>query len=225
MIIAIDGHSSCGKSSFAKRIASELSFLYIDSGAMYRAVTLFCIENDLKKMNSVNIPGLISKLDQINIEFRSRETEANQEVYLNGINIEKESRSMLVSSMVSEVSKIPEVREQMVFLQRKLTESKSVVMDGRDIGTVVFPNAEIKIFMTASLKVRAQRRYLELKEKGIKADMKSVKANLAERDEIDQGREISPLKMAEDAILLDNSEMTMEDQMQWFRKLMEEKSK
>ena len=225
MIIAIDGHSSCGKSSFAKRIASELSFLYIDSGAMYRAVTLFCIENDLKKMNSVNIPGLISKLDQINIEFRSRETEANQEVYLNGINIEKEIRSMLVSSMVSEVSKIPEVREQMVFLQRKLTESKSVVMDGRDIGTVVFPNAEIKIFMTASLKVRAQRRYLELKEKGIKADMKSVKANLAERDEIDQGREISPLKMAEDAILLDNSEMTMEDQMQWFRKLMEEKSK
>lgn len=225
MIIAIDGHSSCGKSSFAKKIAEELNFLYIDSGAMYRAVTLYSVENGLIQEDVVDTHDLIASLSLIKIEFRKETGMQFHQVYLNDKNVEKKIRSMEISELVSEVSKIREVRERMVILQRQFSMDNSVVMDGRDIGTVVFPEAELKIFMTARLEIRAHRRFLELKEKGMDTDLDEVKNNLAERDRIDQGREVSPLRKAEDAIVLDNSFMTMDDQMIWFRNLMEERNK
>lgn len=224
MIIAIDGHSSCGKSSFAKMISAELDFLYIDSGAMYRAVTLFSIENHFIINKILDKEKLLGSLENISIEFEHGNDHSSRDLLLNGANVEEKIRGMEVSSFVSEVSRIKEVRERMVILQRELSRNRSVVMDGRDIGTVVFPDAELKIFMTASLEVRAERRFLELQQKGKAADFDQVMNNLAERDRIDQSRDVSPLKKADDAYILDNSEMTMEDQMVWFRKLWEEKN-
>jgi len=220
LIIAVDGFSSTGKSTFARKIAGKYDLLYVDSGAMYRAVTYWALQNDAVQDGSPNTEKILSKLDSLKIEFK-KENDENR-VYLNGEDIEDQIRSMKVSALVSPVSKIPEVRERMVELQRDMSENRSVIMDGRDIGTVVFPDADIKIFMTADPQIRAERRYRELKEKGINADMEEVLQNINERDHIDQTREISPLKKAEDAVVLDNSDMTPEEQMEWFVETFEE---
>lgn len=217
LTIALDGYSSTGKSSFAKLIAAKLSYLYVDSGAMYRAVTLHCIEKGLfKNTEEPDAALVIKELPFIDISFRRDEKQGLNLTYLGNRMVEKEIRSMLVSGKVSYISTIAEVRAAMVNLQRKMSESGGVVMDGRDIGTVVFPDAEIKIFMTASPEIRAERRYKELKEKGVEADFEDVLNNISERDRIDSGREASPLLQADDATLLDNSSITIEEQMDWF---------
>lgn len=216
LTIAVDGFSSCGKSTFAKRIARELEILYVDSGAMYRAVTFWALENNAVNDNLPDYQRIIENLDNIEIGFRKNQEDGENHLYLNGKDSEKEIRSMRVSNLVSPVSKIPEVREKMVEQQRKLAEKQSVVMDGRDIGTVVFPDADIKIFMTASPEIRAERRYKEMVEKGEEADFMEVLKNINNRDHIDQTRDISPLKKAEDAEVLDNSDLTPDEQMAWF---------
>lgn len=221
IIIAIDGYSSCGKSTFAKTIANELQYLYIDSGAMYRAITLYAIQNKIIENGKTNIAQLDKVLKLIKVAFRYDPKELKYETLLNDINVEEKIRSMEVSENVSEISKIISVRSRLVALQQKLGENKGIVMDGRDIGTVVFPNAEVKLFMTASLEVRAYRRYNELIEKGISPSLSDITANLAQRDFLDQNREISPLKKADDAILLDNSNMTPLQQMEWFKGILE----
>ncbi len=221
IIIAIDGYSSCGKSTFAKTIANELQYLYIDSGAMYRAITLYAIQNKIIENGKTNIAQLDKVLKLIKVAFRYDPKELKYETLLNDENVEEKIRSMEVSENVSEISKIISVRSRLVALQQKLGENKGIVMDGRDIGTVVFPNAEVKLFMTASLEVRAYRRYNELIEKGISPSLSDITANLAQRDFLDQNREISPLKKADDAILLDNSNMTPEEQMVWFIGILE----
>lgn len=220
IVIAIDGHSSCGKSTFAKTIASELKYLYIDSGAMYRAVTLYAMRGGLLVNGKANIAELEQHLGDISIDFRKNPL-GIFETYLNGENVEEAIRTMQVSDNVSEISKIKAVRSRLVALQQKMGERKEIVMDGRDIGTVVFPNAEIKLFMTASLEVRAQRRYKELAEKGSSVTLAEVSDNLSQRDYIDQNREESPLKMAHDAIILDNSNLTPPQQLEWFKKILE----
>ncbi len=225
MIIAIDGHSSCGKSSFAKRIASELNILYIDSGAMYRAATLFCIEKGYFQSKVLNSLKLIESLDDLHIEFRKVQESKEQQVFLNGVNVENRIRSLEVSSKVSEVSTIPELREKMVEIQKNYGKNSDVVMEGRDIGSIVFPNADIKIFLTARPEVRAQRRYDEIIQKGEKVDFDAVMNNLLHRDKIDQGRSVSPLIQTEDSILLDNSNMTPDEQMVWFRNLLNKSQK
>ena len=213
--IAVDGYSSCGKSTLAKALAHKLGFLYIDSGSMYRAVTFFYLQNDSipdKKKNHARITGF---LENIEIDFVGNAETGNFEIYLDGKNVENNIRSMEVSENVSEISKIKEVREKMVALQQKLSENQNVIMDGRDIGTVVFPDADLKIFMTADVAVRAMRRYAEMKEKGIKTTLEEVKKNIQKRDELDENREISPLKKADDAIILDNSRLSKEEQLQF----------
>jgi cytidylate kinase len=221
LVIAIDGHSSCGKSSFAKTIAKELGYLYVDSGAMYRAITLFAQRKGFIKDGNADAVALEEQLSNIQLDFRFNAKTSVYETFLGEENIEKSIRSMEVSENVSEVSKIKAVRTWLVGLQRKLGEIKGIVMDGRDIGTVVFPNAEIKIFMTASLEVRAERRYKELQEKGIPVSMQDIMENLSQRDYTDQNRSESPLRKANDAIVLDNSDMTPDQQMVWFRKILE----
>lgn len=220
MVIAIDGYSSCGKSSFAKLIAKELDYLYIDSGAMYRAFTLYCLQKGLVIASEPDENKIIPLLQEVNIDFSVNDESKENRIYLNGVDVEEQIRSMAVNDAVSPVSKISSVRAKMVELQRKLSEGRGVVMDGRDIGTVVFPQADIKIFMTAEPAIRAKRRYEELKGKGIDVDAESVERNIRERDYIDENRSQSPLKKAEDAILLDNSHMTISEQMQWFRQLL-----
>ena len=220
LIIAIDGYSSCGKSTFAKAIAKKLNLLYIDSGAMYRAITLACIRNNCILDDKVDLDKLNTFLNNCHIYFEVNKITSESEAYLNGENIEKEIRDVAVSGKVSIVSTISEVRQKMVHLQRELSENKGVVMDGRDIGTTVFPNADIKIFMTADVKIRGQRRHKELLEKGIKVSFDDVLKNIEERDYIDQNREISPLKKADDAIVLDNSNLTPDDQLEWFDELL-----
>ncbi len=214
LVIAVDGFSSTGKSTFAKAIAEKLGILYVDSGAMYRAVTLWALENEAVNEGLPDESEIISNLDSLEINFRKKNV--NNQLYLNGEDREEDIRSMEVSALVSPVSKIPEVREKLVELQRKMSENRSVIMDGRDIGTVVFPRADIKIFMTADPEIRALRRYKELKEKGKEADLQEVIRNINERDHIDQTREVSPLRKADDAVTLDNSHMTPEEQMEWF---------
>ena len=215
IVIAIDGHSSCGKSTLAKSLARELGYTYIDSGAMYRAVTLFALRNGLIKHGKVDEKELISRMKDIRITFEwDTDTEKNT-TFLNGENIENEIRQLEVSNNVSPVSTIAGVRSELVKQQRENGQNKGIVMDGRDIGTVVFPDAELKIFMTASPEIRAQRRYLELKEKGAEVDFDKILQNVEERDTIDSGREVSPLKKADDALVLDNSHMTREEQLQW----------
>jgi CMP/dCMP kinase len=211
IIIAIDGHSSCGKSTLAKQMAQNLGYVYVDSGAMYRAVTLYAIRNHLIKNGAPDKDALIYSLSDIKLSFELN-AENLPEIVLNGENVEKQIRSMEVSGMVSPVSVISEVRRFLVLQQRAIAKNKGVVMDGRDIGTVVFPNAELKIFLTASPEVRAERRYKELIEKGTPASYEDVLANLQERDYIDSNRDDSPLKQANDAVLLDNSNLTREEQ-------------
>jgi CMP/dCMP kinase len=218
IIVAVDGYSSCGKSSFAKLIARYLSYLYIDSGAMYRAVALYALRNRLIKNNEIDTISLVGHLPDILISFKTLNDENT--THLNDENIEKEIRGAEVSSVVSPVSKIPEVRHYLVKLQQSYGQQKGIVMDGRDIGTVVFPDAEIKIFMKADPSIRAMRRYDELKMKGIDADLDKITANIMDRDFQDTNRKISPLAQAADAELLDNSHMTFDDQMVWFTSLL-----
>ena len=218
IIIAIDGYSSTGKSSFAKIIANEFSFTYLDSGALYRGVTLFAMENGyIGDDNAINVPALTAALADLDIHFGEGGT------YIGARCIEKEIRSMAVAGKVSPIATVAQVRE---FVDRKLREygnGKRVVMDGRDIGTTVFPDAELKIFMTADPLVRARRRADEMEAKGMKADLDEVLANLKERDYIDSHREVSPLTQAADAIVLDNSDMTMQQQMEWLKGVIAEK--
>lgn len=220
--IAVDGHSSCGKSTLARDLSKYFNFLYIDTGAMYRAVTLFSIRIGVFKDNLENNDLLIQNLSKINIEFK--QTSNNKtEIFLNGENVENEIRNLEVSSKVSKIATLSELRALMVGLQRKMSENKSVVMDGRDIGTVVFPDADIKIFLTASLEIRAKRRFDELKEKTKNLDYNAILKNISERDFIDQNREISPLKKAEDAILIDNSNLNPKQQLDLAVKIIKEK--
>lgn len=220
LIIAIDGHSSCGKSSFAKLIANKLGYIYVDSGAMYRAITLYSLRNNLVNSKGAQVEEIINSLPKIRIDFRYNPDLEVYETFLNSENVEQEIRELTVSNLVSIVSKIKEVRARMVELQREIGVFKGIVMDGRDIGTVVFPDADIKIFMTATAKIRAERRYLELKEKGTDVDIKLIEKNIIERDNIDSTREISPLKRAEDAHILDNSNMSFDQQMSWFAEIL-----
>lgn len=215
MIIAIDGHSSCGKSTIAKALAKRLGFTYVDTGAMYRAVTLFCQQNNLIKNGVVDEENLAKRIGEINISFALNNDTQLQDTYLNGINVEKQIRSMEVAHDVSLVSKIGFVRKAMVEKQQEYGKNASVVMDGRDIGTVVFPNADYKFFVTASPEIRTKRRYDELMEKEGKANFDEILENLKQRDLIDSTRKESPLRQADDAILVDTSNMTREGQLEW----------
>jgi cytidylate kinase len=223
LIIAIDGYSSCGKSTFAKAVAKELNYIFIDSGAMYRAVTLYCMRKNLINETGVNTAGVLSEINNINIDFVFNPDIAEYETFLNSENVEREIRSMEVTSFVSRISQIHEVRARMVELQRQIGVSKGIVMDGRDIGTVVFPDADIKIFMTASADIRAKRRFDELTGKGIVVDFEEIKRTIIARDIADENRDISPLRRADDAIILDNSRMKVEEQMSWIKKILEDK--
>lgn len=213
--IAIDGYSSCGKSTMAKDLAREIGYIYIDSGAMYRSVTLFCLENHLFTEEGIDIEALEKRMSEINISFQLNPETQRPVTYLNGANVEERIRTMEVSSHVSPVAALGFVREAMVRLQQEMGKAKGIVMDGRDIGTVVFPDAELKIFVTASAEIRAQRRYDELTAKGQEVSFEEILKNVKERDYIDQNRAVSPLHQAEDAILLDNSHLTIEEQKQW----------
>lgn len=219
IIIAIDGHSSCGKSTFAKMIAKRYGYKYIDTGAMYRAVTLFAIDKGFFKSGILDKAALVTALPEIHFDFSN---DGNNNLFLNSINVEERIRSMEVSSFVSRVSEVGAVREALVAKQQAMGEGKGIVMDGRDIGTSVFPHAELKIYMTASVEVRAQRRYDEYIGKGISASFDEIKKNISERDRLDENRDISPLRMADDAILLDNSHMTLDQQMKWVEKIIQE---
>lgn len=214
IVIAIDGHSSCGKSTMAKHLAKQLGYIYVDTGAMYRCVTLYAMENGLFSGKSLDSDALEQRIDEVEISFMRDDTGALCAV-LNGKNVEKEIRSMSVSERVSMVAKQPFVRKKLVEQQQLMGKEKGIVMDGRDIGTTVFPDAELKIFVTASAEVRAERRYKELLEKGDEADYNEILANVKERDYIDSHRAVSPLRMADDAVLLDNSFMTLDQQNQW----------
>ena len=214
--IAIDGHSSCGKSTMAKELARQLGYVYVDTGAMYRTVTLFAMRHNLFLADGeVDTDALRKCMPEIEVSFRFNEETGRPDAYLNGECVEKVIRSIEVSNHVSKVAAIPFVREAMVDQQRRMGAEKGIVMDGRDIGTTVFPDAELKIFVTASSKVRAQRRYDELKEKGMPADFDEIQKNVEERDYIDSHREVSPLRQAPDALLLDHSEMTIPEQNAW----------
>ena len=213
--IAIDGYSSCGKSTMAKDLAREVGYIYIDSGAMYRAVTLYCLDNGLFTPDGIDTAQLEAAIPNIRISFQLNPETQLPTTYLNGVNVEDRIRTMEVSTRVSPVAALPFVREALVKLQQEMGQAKGIVMDGRDIGTVVFPDAELKIFVVASAEIRAQRRYDELKAKGQEASYEEILANVKERDYIDQNREVSPLRQAEDAILLDNSNLTIEEQKQW----------
>jgi len=210
--IAIDGYSSTGKSTIAKQLASALGYVYVDSGAMYRAVTLYAMQNDLINSDSFNKEQLIAQLKDIEITFKFNESFGSAEVYLNGQNVEKEIRSLEVSQFVSQVSTVSQVRQQLVKQQQAFGKNKGVVMDGRDIGTVVFPEAELKLFMTASSNIRAKRRYQELFQKGENVSFEEVLENVKSRDHIDSNRDDSPLIKANDAIIIDNSNLTLEEQ-------------
>ncbi len=213
--IAIDGHSSCGKSTMAKDLAKEIGYIYIDTGAMYRSVTLFALRNGLITAAGINEEALRQSMPDIMITFRLNEETGRPDTYLNGVCVEKEIRTMEVSKWVSPIATLGFVREAMVDMQRLMGEAKGVIMDGRDIGTVVFPDAELKVFVTASADVRAQRRYDELTAKGETCSLDEIRANIIERDRIDSTRAISPLRQADDAIVLDNSNMTIPEQKAW----------
>lgn len=220
--IAIDGHSSCGKSTMAKDLARRIGYVYIDTGAMYRAVTLFAMRHNLIVNGQVDAAKLQEEMGNIHISLRLNPETQRPDTYLNGECVEREIRTMEVSRHVSLIAALPFVRSAMVEMQREMGKEKGVVMDGRDIGTVVFPHAELKIFVTASAEVRAQRRYDELTAKGEKCNYKEILENVKERDRIDSTRETSPLRQAEDAIVLDNTHMTIPEQENW---LMEEYKK
>lgn len=213
--IAIDGFSSCGKSTMAKDLAREVGYIYIDSGAMYRAVTLYSIENGIFDGDVIDTERLKKEIKDIHISFRLNEETGRPDTYLNGVNVENKIRSMEVSSKVSPISTLDFVREAMVAQQQAMGNEKGIVMDGRDIGTTVFPDAELKIFVTATPEIRAQRRYDELKAKGEEANFDEILENVKQRDYIDQNREVSPLRKAEDALLLDNTDLSIEEQKKW----------
>ena len=223
VIIAIDGYSSCGKSTFAKMIAKELNYIFIDSGAMYRAITLWCIRNNFISSNYIDTESIIGGLKDVNVNFIINSETNTPEIFLNAENVENEIRSLEVTKYVSEVSKIYEVRSKLVELQREIGANKGIVMDGRDIGAVVFPNADIKIFMTAAVEIRAKRRFDELRAKGVDVDFEDIKNGLIARDIADENRDISPLQKAKDAITLDNSRMSLEAQMCWIKEIIEKK--
>lgn len=214
--IAIDGYSSCGKSTMAKDLAKEVGYIYVDTGAMYRSVTLYALRHDLfYEDGNVKVEELEKEMGKIQIGFKLNPSTGCPDCYLNGECVEKEIRSLEVSNHVSPVAAIPFVRKALVEQQQKMGEEKGIVMDGRDIGTTVFPNAELKIFVTASSQIRAQRRYDELNAKGMPANFEDILKNVEERDYIDTHREVSPLKKASDAITLDNSNMTIKEQKEW----------
>ncbi|MBQ2779447.1 MAG: (d)CMP kinase [Bacteroidaceae bacterium] len=215
IIIAIDGFSSCGKSTMAKSLARSIGYLYFDSGAMYRAVSLFCLQQGLFADGSIDVEALRARMDEIKIAFEADPVTKNSVTLLNGVNVEKEIRSLEVSRIVSKVAALDFVRADMIEQQRRMGQAKGIVMDGRDIGTTVFPDAEMKIFVTASAEVRAQRRYDEIIARGDSADYAEILENVQQRDHIDQTREVSPLRKADDALLLDNSNMTRAEQEQW----------
>lgn len=223
--IAIDGYSSCGKSTMAKDLAREIGYIYVDTGAMYRSVTLFAMRNSLfDEDGSIKTNELKDRMGEINVSFRLNSETGRPDTYLNGELVEKEIRTMEVSANVSKIAALPFVREALVAQQQAMGKEKGIIMDGRDIGTVVFPDAELKIFVTASAEVRAQRRYDELKTKGMPADFDDILKNVKERDYIDSHRETSPLRMADDALELDNSHMTIEEQKAWLMARYKEKA-
>jgi cytidylate kinase len=215
IIIAIDGYSSTGKSTVAKAIARRLNYVYVDTGAMYRAVTLFCIQNGLIDAAGHVSDKLKSVLQDITIEFRKSDNSAIADTYLNNVNVEQSIRSLDVAAHVSAVSAVSEVRERLVEQQQQIGRAKGIVMDGRDIGTVVFPDAELKIFMTASPEIRAMRRFAELTAKGDNVTLDEVRANIEQRDYMDVHRAVSPLRQAPDALVLDNSHITPDEQLEW----------
>ena len=221
--IAIDGFSSCGKSTMAKDLAKRIGYVYVDTGAMYRAVTLFALRNGLfDEQGKVMENALQERMGDINISFQFNAETSRPDTYLNGELVEKEIRGMEVSDRVSLVSAIPFVREAMVAQQQRMGQEKGIVMDGRDIGTTVFPDAELKVFVTASAEVRAERRYKELIDKGMEADYDEILKNVQERDYLDSHREVSPLRKADDALELDNSHMTIPEQNEWLFRLYEQ---
>jgi CMP/dCMP kinase len=223
LIIAIDGYSSCGKSTFAKAIAKELNYIYIDSGAMYRAVTLYFMRKGFTGKGELKMSNIHEEIKNIHICFVYNPDILEYETFLNSENVEREIRGVEVSSHVSRISQIPEVRSRMVEQQRQIGVFKGIVMDGRDIGTVVFPDADLKIFMTASVDIRSKRRFDELRGKGVEVEFEEIRRNIIARDIADENRDISPLRRAEDAILLDNSRMTVAQQMEWVMKIIKEK--
>jgi CMP/dCMP kinase len=217
LIIAIDGYSSCGKSTFAKLVAEKIGYNYIDTGSMYRAITLFALRNNIITENKFDTKLLETTLEKVNIQFVKNVT------FLNNENVEIEIRGLEISKYVSQVSQEKFVRNKMVDLQRKMAKDKGLVMDGRDIGTVVFPNADIKIFMTADQDVRVRRRYDELIARGDKVTLEEIKTNLSKRDILDTTRKESPLKKASDAYVLDNTNMTIDDEIDWFMRVFKSK--
>lgn len=226
IIIAIDGFSSCGKSTMAKDLAKEIGYIYVDTGAMYRSVTLYALRHGMFRADgSIDTGALEAAMPEIRITFRLNNETGRPDTYLNGELVEKDIRTMEVSSKVSPIAALPFVRKALVEQQQMMGREKGIVMDGRDIGTAVFPDAELKVFVTASAEVRAQRRYDELKAKGMEADYASILKNVEERDYIDSHREVSPLRKADDAIELDNSHMTIAEQKQWLREKFEERAK
>ena len=223
--IAIDGFSSCGKSTMAKMLDKEVGYIYVDTGAMYRAVTLFAMRNGMIESNGdVDRDALKAKMDALHVEFKLNPQTGKAETYLNGENVEHEIRGMEVSAHVSAIAAIDFVRTALVAQQQRMGHDKGIVMDGRDIGTVVFPDAELKVFVTASAEVRAQRRFVELVGKGMKANYDEILRNVQERDYKDSHREVSPLRKADDAIELDNGQLTIAQQLQWLVDRFEEKA-
>ncbi len=221
--IAIDGHSSCGKSTMAKDLARKVGYIYVDTGAMYRSVTLYALRNGLfNDDDSIKTNELEQQMDNIHITFQLNEETGRPDTYLNGECVEQQIRSLEVSNHVSPIAALGFVREAMVAQQQLMGQGGGVVMDGRDIGTVVFPNAELKVFVTASAEVRAQRRFKELQEKGMPADFDDILKNVVERDYIDSHREVSPLRQADDALLLDNSNMSIPEQNEWLMQRFQE---
>lgn len=226
IIIAIDGFSSCGKSTMAKDLAREIGYIYVDTGAMYRSVTLYALRHGMFRADgSIDTGALEAAMPEIRITFKLNKETGRPDTYLNGELVEKDIRTMEVSSKVSPIAALPFVRKALVEQQQMMGREKGIVMDGRDIGTAVFPDAELKVFVTASAEVRAQRRYDELKTKGMEADYASILKNVEERDYIDSHREVSPLRKADDAVELDNSHMTIAEQKQWLREKFEERAK
>ena len=224
--IAIDGHSSCGKSTMAKDLAQRVGYIYVDTGAMYRSVTLYALRHNMFSADgSINTEMLKEQMPQIVITFQLNAETGRPDTYLNGVCVEQLIRSLEVSSHVSPIAALPFVREAMVAQQQQMGQGGGVVMDGRDIGTVVFPDAELKVFVTASAEVRAQRRYDELQQKGMPADYDDILKNVQERDYIDSHREVGPLRQAPDALLLDNSHMTIAEQNEWLMQRFLERTK
>lgn len=216
-IIAIDGHASTGKSSLAKNLSKEFNCIHINSGSMYRAIALYMINNNLIRYINSDINYLISKLDDINIEFK--EVGNKLKLFLNGKNIEKDLNSLIVSNEVSNIAAIPEIRTKLVKLQREIDRSRGIIMDGRDIGSVVFPNADLKLFLTASIEVRAKRRYNELKKKGANVTLSDIINNIEDRDQKDSKRKTSPLIIDDDAILIDNTNKTISEQVNFIKEI------